>query len=551
MTSTTLPDRAAAPATHAGGLGPHPLAGTGTMIRLALRRERIALLSWVLVVVVVASSTVAAIAQLYPDEASRAALAGGIAANPAFLVITGPISDTSIGGVSAWRMGVIGGIFVSLMALFTVIRRTRADEEAGRTELVAAGVLGRAAPLAAAVVVAGAASLLIGLLVAAAWSAQGEDVAGSLAFGLALAGPGLVFTAVAALAAQLVESARAATGIAGAALGVVFGLRAIGDVGGVDALSWLSPLGWVGQVQAFGGNRWWVLLLFVALAGLLLWAAVVLLGRRDLGLAIWAARPGPATNARLRSPWALALRLHQGPFLGWLAGFIAFGAATGAIADSADSLLNDSPQMTEYLAKLGGTSAIVDAVLAADGGIAGILAGVYAITAVLRMSTEETAGRAAPVLATAVGRPRWMAGHLGFAFAGSAVLLLVCGVVTGMLHGLRSGDFGRGFSDGMASTLATVPAAWVMGGLAALLFGAVPRLTSLAWAALAAALLLGQLGRLLQLPQWLMDLSPFTHIGPVPADPVNWTATMVLTLIAVALTAAGITGFRRRDVSGG
>ena len=148
MTSTTLPDRAAAPATHAGGLGPHPLAGTGTMIRLALRRERIALLSWVLVVVVVASSTVAAIAQLYPDEASRVALAGGIAANPAFLVITGPISDTSIGGVSAWRMGVIGGIFVSLMALFTVIRRTRADEEAGRTELVAAGVLGRAAPLA-------------------------------------------------------------------------------------------------------------------------------------------------------------------------------------------------------------------------------------------------------------------------------------------------------------------------------------------------------------------------------------------------------------------
>jgi len=448
-------------------------------------------------------------------------------------------------------MGVIGGIFVSLMALFTVVRRTRADEEAGRTELIAAGVLGRAAPLTAAVVVAGSASLLIGLLVAAAWAAQGEDVAGSLAFGLALAGTGLVFSAVAAVAAQLVESARAATGIAGAALGVAFGVRAIGDVGGVDALSWLSPLGWVGKVQAFGGNRWWVLLLYVATAGLLLWAAVVLLGRRDLGLAIWAARPGPATNARLRSPWALALRLHRGSFVGWLVGFVAFGAATGAIADSADSLLNDSPQMTEYLAKLGGTSALVDAVLAADGGIAGILAGVYAITAVLRMATEETAGRAAPVLATSVGRIRWTVGHLGFAFAGSAVLLLAGGVVTGLLHGLRSGDFGHGFTDGVASMLAPIPAAWVMAGLAMLLFGVFPRLTSLAWAALAGALLLGQLGRLLQLPQWLMDLSPFTHVGPVPAEPTNWTATLILTLIAVVLTAAGIAGFRRRDVAGG
>ena len=100
MTAATLPPRAPAHAQagRAGGLGPHPLAGTGTMIRLALRRERIPLLAWIIVVVATAASTVATIAKLYPDEAGRRALATGIAANPAFLVITGPLSDSSVGG---------------------------------------------------------------------------------------------------------------------------------------------------------------------------------------------------------------------------------------------------------------------------------------------------------------------------------------------------------------------------------------------------------------------------------------------------------------------
>jgi len=93
-----------------------------------------------------------------------------------------------------------------------------------------------------------------------------------------------------------------------------------------------------------------------------------------------------------------------------------------------------------------------------------------------------------------------------------------------------------------------IPATLVLGGLAVALFGWLPRLTSLAWAALLLALLLGQLGQLLQLPQWLMDLSPYTHIPLVPTEDVRWTPLIVLTLIAAALIGAGVAGFRRRDV---
>jgi ABC-2 type transport system permease protein len=41
-------------------------------------------------------------------------------------------------------------------------------------------------------------------------------------------------------------------------------VRAIGDAG-PHWLSWLSPLGWMQQLRPFADERWWVLLLAVAL----------------------------------------------------------------------------------------------------------------------------------------------------------------------------------------------------------------------------------------------------------------------------------------------
>ena len=89
----------------------------------------------------------------------------------------------------------------------------------------------------------------------------------------------------------------------------------------------------------------------------------------------------------------------------------------------------------------------------------------------------------------------------------------------------------------------------MFGGVAVALFGLLPRFAGLAWAVLVVALLLGQLGELLQLPSALMDLSPYTHVPQVPVAAMDWTPMIVLTLVAAALMAVGVAGFRRRDVS--
>jgi len=219
------------------------------------------------------------------------------------------------------------------------------------------------------------------------------------------------------------------------------------------------------------------------------------------------------------------------------------------VASTSSDLLTGNPQLEELMAKIGGAGAITDMLLSTMGVLAGLIIGGYAISAALRMSSEEAADRVAPVLAAPVSRARWMAGHLLFVVVGPAVLLTAAGLVGGLINGAQVGDMSTGFGAAVGAMVVQIPATLVLGGLAVALFGWLPRLTSLAWAALLVALLLGQLGQLLQLPQWLMDLSPYTHTPLVPTEDVRWAPLIVLTLFAAALIGAGIAGFRRRDVN--
>ena len=144
-------------------------------------------------------------------------------------------------------------IVAALMSVFLVIRHTRADEEAGRLELVGSAAVGRLAALTAGLLVALTANVVLAVLLVAVLVVLGLPVAGSVAFALAITTCGLAFAAVAAVAAQLAAGARAARGIAFGVLGAAYLLRAVGDAagtGGVAWLTWLSPLGWTETDEA-------------------------------------------------------------------------------------------------------------------------------------------------------------------------------------------------------------------------------------------------------------------------------------------------------------
>ncbi len=525
------------------------LTGTATLMRLLLRLDRVRLSVWVLLIAITPAVTAAQYQKLYPTPQSLDGVRDVIS-NPSLVALNGPLLGVSIGGLTAWKIGATELILAALMSVLTVVRHTRTEEETGRLELVGATVLGRYAPLTAAVLTAGLANLVIAVLVALGLIGVGLPAAGSVALGLAIGLTGLVFAAVAAVAVQLTESARAATGIAIAVLGAAYLLRAVGDTE-VAGLTWASPIGWGMQVRAFAGEQWWVLGLALALVVVSCAVAYTLVARRDVGAGLLPERAAPAGAApALRSPVALAWRLHRGVLIGWLIGLAVTGAVLGGPANSLSNVTTTNQQLLDYLARLGGRKGVADAYLAAVFGIVGVVVAAYTVQATLRLHAEESTGRAEPVLATKVGRVRWALSHLLFAFLGTAVLLAVTGVCAGLVYGMQTHDVGGQLPRLLAAAIVQLPAAWVLAGLGMALFGLIPRVAAaLTWAGLTACVLLLELGALLGLSQWLVDASPFAHVPKLPGSAFTTMPLVWLTAIAVLLAVAGLSGLRRRDVT--
>lgn len=523
------------------------LAGTAGLARLALRLDRVRLPIWIAGLAVMPMATAAQYKQLYPDDAAVAKVAD-ITANPSLVALNGPLFKASVGGLTMWKIALTELVLIALMSVFTVVRHTRTEEETGRLELLGAGVLGRHAALTAALGVVAAADVLVGLLVAVFLIGVGMPAAGSVAAGLAIAAFGLCFAGVAGLAAQLAGTARAATGISVAVLGASYLLRAIGDTS-VGWLSWTSPIGLAMRVRPYAGQRLAPLIVLVAAGALLTSAAVVLAGRRDLGHGLLAQRPGPATAvASLRTPLALAVRLHRGVFLGWVVAMLLFGATVGGAADGVANAMGDNQRVNEMLVRMGGAKSMVDMYLAAVFGVTGMVVAAFAVQATLRLRSEETSGRTEPLLATRVGRTALAASHLVVAGLGTVALLVVAGVGAGVAYGSRIGDVAGQVPRLTGAALASAPAALIFAGIGMALIGLYPRLTQLTWALLIIAFMIQELGVLLDLNHLLIACSPFGHVPKLPGGPVDATPLVVTSALVVLATAAGLVGYRRRDV---
>jgi ABC-2 type transport system permease protein len=513
--------------------------GLGTMLRFAARRERIRVPVYVLVLAALIASTAAQSEQLYPTAAARADYVATVQGNPGLIAMVGPPhAVTGVGGDVAWQWGAFGAVVAALMSMFVVGRHTRGEEQTGRSELVRAGVLSRSVPLTAALALAVAAQLVMGTVVALTMLAFDQPAAGSIALGASLAAVAVLLAGVAAVAMQVSEGTAGAYGLVGAVLGASYALRAAGDVGD-GTLSWLSPIGWGQAMRPYAGERWWPLALLLGATAVLVVAADAVLGRRDDGAGLIAARPGPPRAApALAHPAGMALRLQRGALAGWTAGLFLGGLSIGLTAQDADSILGDSDAVDELFSQAAGS--LVDNYLALSLLSMALIGSGFAIQAVLRMRAEETAGRLEPLLATALARPRWAAGYVAVSAAGTLLVLAASGLGAGIADG-RVAEL-------VGSSLALAPAVWVLVGVAVALFGLAPRATMAAWGALAACYLAAFLGPLLGLPDWVIDVSPFTHVPALPAASFDAVPLLVLTAVAAALVAVGLAGIRRRDV---
>jgi ABC-2 type transport system permease protein len=527
------------------------LTGTGTLVRLALRRDRVRLPAWLVGVVGFLTLSAVSVPEVFPTAAERQAR-GDFARSPVLTIFTGPgygTDDYTVGAMVANEYLIYGVVALALMSIFLVVRHTRAEEEAGRVELVRSSVVGAHAAPTAALVVAVGANLAIGSATALTLTAAMPELAaaGAWAFGLSMAAAGIVFAAVAAVTAQLTEHSRGAVGLAVVALGVAFVVRAVGDIGDDRTLSWFSPIGWLQSTRPWVAERWWPLLPALLFALVLAALAYVLASRRDVAAGLLPARPGPARAADpLVHPAGLALRLERTSLGIWAVGLFAFGAAFGSLLGEVEGFLADNPQLQELFGAAGDAT-VVDAFLTTVLLLLGLLAGGYTLTVTLRAHRDERAGLAEPLLATPLSRVRWAGTNLMVAAVAGSVVMLAAAAGAGTTAATERGDI-TWLGELLGAGLVHLPALWLLVGVGAALTGLLPRATALSWIVLVYAAVVGLMGDVLDLPDGLRAGSPFHHVPELPGGEVDATALAGLALLAAILIGLGLAGFRRRDL---
>jgi ABC-2 type transport system permease protein len=534
------------------------LTGTPALIRLALRRDRFTLPAWILGLAGFTAGTTAMSAHGFPTRADLVQATTIMATNPGMRLL-GLASGASVGGYAMIRDFLSLAVLAALMSTFAVVRHTRQSEESGRGDLLGAAVVGRQAPLAAALAVAVAANVALAGAVGLAMILTGQPAAGSFTAGAAVAAVGVSFAGVTAVTTQLASSTRGASGLSAAILGAAFLASGIGNMVGqpdqagvrVDSAwpVWLSPIGWGQQMRPFGGDHWWPLGLAVGclLAGAATGAYLV--SRRDFGRGVLAQRPGPeGADRALRTPIGLPWRLQRAALVAWGAGMLGFGMVLGGISSQVTDLTGAG---RDWYLRVGGTDQILDAFRVSMMQMAGIGAAIYAVQVLLRMRAEEADGPAEPILATAVSRTTWALGHAVTALIGAVVLVLLFATGMAVVAGMALGDPAAELRVLLGAAVVQLPAVLVLAAAVVAAVGLVPRLAGvLSWALLVAAILLGPVfGSTLGLPGWAQDLSPFTHTPKAPALPVTATPMLALGALVVVLTVTGLLALRRRDLA--
>lgn len=520
--------------------------GTRRLAAFALRRDRVRVLVWVAAVTGVVLAIAVGVDAAYPTAGDLQAAAAAMRDNPSQIALNGPDQGLETrGGRVAFEIWNIAFVAGALMSLLTIGRHLGAEEASGRIELIRAGSIGRQAPMMAALGVVVGMNLLIGAGVAAGLVALRLPASGSLVMGAALAVTGMAFAAVAVLAAQVTANSRTASAISGALLGLAFTLRAIGDVSD-GAMSWLSPLGWAQASRPFASERLWPLGLAMIICGGIVLIAVSMSARRDLGSGLAQTRSGRGEASRtLSHPLGLAWRLQRASICAWASGIFLGGIAFGTVAVGVTELVGGGQALRDIFVPDGGS--LTSSFFATALSILALVTTGFAVQSGLKPRKEEDEGRAEMTLAAAVSRLRWVGSHLVVSMLGSAGILALSGAGVGLGFGLASGNFTH-VPSLIAGATAYVPAVWVVAGLTTALFGLRAATAAGSWLAVAAAVFIGLFGRLLEMPAWSSNLSPFNHVSRFPAESVSVAPLAALTVVATGFTALGLLALRHRSI---
>ncbi len=493
----------------------------------------------------------------YKTTAQRDGIAQTFGANVGINAIIGPAHEIqTVAGFTAWRSLGVLSIVGAVWGLLQATKSLRGEEDAGRWEIMLAGQTTRRGAAGQGITGLTVDALITWMVTAVIVIAVGQSsevhigAGASLYLATALVASMGIFLAVGALASQLAPTRRQAASYAGIALGLAYALRMVADSGtSLSWLRWMTPLGWVEELQPLTAPRPLMLVPIVGLVVALSGVTVYLAGRRDLGASTIADRVRPKDRTRLLAgPGGLTVRLVRSAAIGWTIAIALAGLMMGLIAKSAGAALMSSTRVRQLFSTLGAHGGGPSAYLGVAFLIVAVLVALVAAEQISAARGEEATGRLDHLLVRETSRTWWYVGRLLVAI----VVLAVAGLAAGLSAwaGAAAQASGVGLVSLLAAGINLVPPAVLLLGIGALVLGWAPRAAPGAvYALLAWSFLVELIGGIVGINHWLLDTSVFHQMAAAPATSPDWfTSGILVGLGAVAALLGGI-GFRHRDLA--
>jgi len=515
------------------------------------KREWKTALVWLVILIGITIAVAAVFSDLYGTPEERLGMAETMS-NPAMVAMVGPAYglDNYTQGVMYAQMMILFSILaVATMNIFLVVKHTRKDEESGRLEVIKSLPVGRASDLLATMIVCIGINLVLALITGFGLyflNIETMDLGGSLLYGASLGISGILFGGIAALFAQIASTSRGAIGYSVVFLGVMYMIRAIGDVG-ENILSYISPLGIVMKTEIYYANYWWPILILLGLAVVMFLLAFKLNGIRDLGAGLVAAKPGrkEASNL-LQTPLGLSMRLLKPTFIGWAIAVFLLGISYGSVFGDIEVFLEGSELMQQIFLN-NDKFTFAEQFLTTLMMISAIMITVPTLIVMIKIRNEEKKGRLEHIYSKKISRSSILKNQVMLSIGTSIdmTILFALGLWVAAYYSMAEPiSFLTVFKAG----LVYLPAMWLMIGITVLLIGFVPKFTNFIWGLLGGFFFLVYIGTIIGIPAWLINSTPYGAIPQIPVEEFNIVPLIILTILAIVMFIIGFYGYSKRDI---
>jgi ABC-2 type transport system permease protein len=472
-----------------------------------------------------------------------------------------PINLETLGGFLSWRVGNILPVMLGLWSVLA-LSSTLAGEAAkgsldllastpqGRRSIALQKIAGHLSALTLAMVIAGLLIALVGVVFA---RLPGDEIPLGAALGQVVL-YGLLMLAsgsVAFAAAPFVGRTRAlAFGLAS-----LFGPYLISSYASMsDTIAALKPLSWyawtAGHRPMAGVSDWPSVGLLGLVAAGFLALGVLAFGRRDIGVAsalAWLRLP--SLPAGIHGPFTRQLADRAAAAIAWGAGIGLYSALVVASAKAFAESLASLPQIASLIEALypgvdiHQPSGILQLTFF---GFGTVMVGLAGATFLMAWAGDEHEGRLAAVMAAPLSRVGWLRGSGLGVFGAIGLMVAILAAITGLAVLTQGGDaispiLGIGILGLSVMAFAGIGLAvggLVRSGLAAPVTGGL----------VIATFLLDTLGAALDLPDFVLDLSIYKHLGQPMVGTYDVAGLAACVVLAVGGLAVGAWGLRRRDL---